>query len=188
MESTWQTRSPTAKLIYCADFAAKKHKLQKRKDPEGTPYINHPIGVARNLTEEGGVEDLDIIQAALLHDCVEDTDTTFEELEFHFGPVVTGIVREVTDQKEIPKAERKRLQVLNAPKLSKSAKTLRMADKIYNLRDQIRALPRGWTEQRRREYFVWAEQVAMGVYDGHSGLAAILQNIFVQYKESIANP
>lgn len=98
-------------LMKCVNFCAIKHRFQKRKDPEGTPYINHPIGVANILVEEGGVTDPDVIMAALLHDTVEDTDTTLDEIEKQFGTKIRGIVCEVTDNKSLSKETRKVLQV-----------------------------------------------------------------------------
>ena len=100
-----------AELLKAADIAAKKHRDQRRKDSARTPYINHPIGVANILTEEGQVDDLATLQAALLHDTVEDTATTFDEIESIFGKEVRDIVDEVTDDKSLPYDERKRLQV-----------------------------------------------------------------------------
>src|SRR5947209_62116 len=97
-------------LIDTLDFAAKKHSFQRRKDPQATPYINHPIGVAKNLTD-AGIEDLATIQAAILHDTVEDTDTTFAEIEELFGTEVRRLVAECTDDITLPKVDRKRLQV-----------------------------------------------------------------------------
>ena len=93
------------------DFAARKHKDQRRKDAEQTPYINHPIGVAQILSKEGSVTDVDVLIGALLHDTVEDTECTFEEIEELFGSRVRNIVAEVTDDKNLEKMERKRLQV-----------------------------------------------------------------------------
>jgi guanosine-3',5'-bis(diphosphate) 3'-pyrophosphohydrolase len=101
----------SADLLKAANFAAKKHRNQRRKDSARTPYINHPIGVANILTEEGDVDDIATLQAALLHDTVEDTDTTLEEIEQIFGEEVRKIVDEVTDDKRLPYEERKRLQV-----------------------------------------------------------------------------
>src|ERR1039458_5811510 len=66
-------------------FAAEKHRHQRRKDAAASPYINHPIAVATALAVEGGVTDDVILLAACLHDTVEDTETTFEELEETFG-------------------------------------------------------------------------------------------------------
>uniref|UniRef100_A0A3B4WDF4 Guanosine-3',5'-bis(diphosphate) 3'-pyrophosphohydrolase MESH1 n=1 Tax=Seriola lalandi dorsalis TaxID=1841481 RepID=A0A3B4WDF4_SERLL len=87
------------------------------------------------------------LQAALLHDTVEDTDTTPAELEAKFGPTVARIVEEVTDEKSLPKQERKRLQVEHAPHCSRQAKLVKLADKLYNLRDLNRCTPVGWTAQ-----------------------------------------
>ncbi|XP_014333540.1 guanosine-3',5'-bis(diphosphate) 3'-pyrophosphohydrolase MESH1 isoform X3 [Bos mutus] len=135
--------SEVAQLLEAADFAARKHQRQRRKDPEGTPYINHPIGVARILTHEAGITDIVVLQAALLHDTVEDTDTTLDEVELHFGDQVRRLVEEVTDDKTLPKLERKRLQVEHAPQSSPGAKLVKLADKLYNLRDLNRCTPEG---------------------------------------------
>ncbi|NP_001405841.1 guanosine-3',5'-bis(diphosphate) 3'-pyrophosphohydrolase MESH1 isoform 2 [Mus musculus] len=133
--------SEAAQLLEAADFAAHKHRQQRRKDPEGTPYINHPIGVARILTHEAGITDIVVLQAALLHDTVEDTDTTLDEVELHFGAQVRRLVEEVTDDKTLPKLERKRQQVEQAPHSSPGAKLVKLADKLYNLRDLNRCTP-----------------------------------------------
>ncbi|XP_023330134.1 guanosine-3',5'-bis(diphosphate) 3'-pyrophosphohydrolase MESH1 [Eurytemora carolleeae] len=148
-------------LMKATNFAAIKHKDQRRKDTEGTPYINHPIGVANYLTQ-AGVTDLDVIQAALLHDTVEDTETTLEELKIHFGEKVASIVAEVTDEKGQEKHERKRLQIIHARHASKEAKLVKLADKLYNIKDLERCLPTGWTNERRDEYFKWAAKVVSG--------------------------
>lgn len=102
-------------------------------------------------------------QAALLHDTVEDTDTTFAEIEQRFGLEVRRLVEEVTDDKALPRAERKRLQVERAAGLSAGARLVALADKLYNLRDLQRCTPVGWSEQRVREYFAWAARVADGL-------------------------
>lgn len=143
----------------CVDFAARKHRDQRRMDDVKTPYINHPIGVARILSSEAGITDLEVLMAALLHDTVEDTECTFQEIEEHFGPAVRKIVEEVTDDKSLPKMDRKRLQIEHASLSSPKAKLVKLADKLYNLRDLQRCLPEGWTEHRRLDYFKWAKKV-----------------------------
>ncbi|XP_078667078.1 guanosine-3',5'-bis(diphosphate) 3'-pyrophosphohydrolase MESH1-like [Branchiostoma floridae x Branchiostoma belcheri] len=168
----------TEQLIECMNFAAVKHKNQRRKDPDKTPYINHPIGVAYILMKEGGITDVQVLQAALLHDTVEDTETSFEEIEELFGAEVRGIVAEVTDDKTLPKMERKRLQVVNAPKKSHKAKLVKLADKLYNLRDLERATPEGWTAERVTEYFRWAAQVVEGLRGTNQALEHILDELF----------
>lgn len=133
-------------FMKCVQFAAHKHKDQRRKDPCETPYINHPINVATILATEGNIKDEEVIMAALLHDTVEDTDTTFEEIENLFGVAVCGIVREVTDDKSLEKGERKRLQIVHAKTSSHKAKLVKLADKLDNLRDLLVNTPSGWTE------------------------------------------
>uniref|UniRef100_A0A8D0KN26 Guanosine-3',5'-bis(diphosphate) 3'-pyrophosphohydrolase MESH1 n=1 Tax=Salvator merianae TaxID=96440 RepID=A0A8D0KN26_SALMN len=131
------------RLLDAVDFAARKHATQRRKDPEGTPYINHPIGVAQILAQEAGVTDVAVLQAAVLHDTVEDTDTTFSEIEERFGKEVRSIVEEVTDDKTLPKMERKRLQIAHAPESTAAARLVKLADKLHNLRDLNRSVPQG---------------------------------------------
>jgi len=164
-------------LLYTVDFAARKHRQQIRKDPERTPYIVHPIGVAR-LLAEAGVTDLATLQAAILHDTVEDTDTTFNELEQNFGAEVKTIVAECTDDKTLLKEERKRLQIETAPHKSFKAKQVKLADKLHNLRDMQRAIPVGWTKERVQEYYVWAKKVVNGCRGVNSSLEQQLDAIF----------
>ncbi|XP_050165364.1 guanosine-3',5'-bis(diphosphate) 3'-pyrophosphohydrolase MESH1 [Myiozetetes cayanensis] len=172
------TGSDVARLLEAADFAARKHKKQRRKDPEATPFINHPIGVARILVHEAGVTDIVVLQAALLHDTVEDTDTTLSELEERFGAEVRSVVEEVTDDKTLPKMERKRLQVERAPGCSPRAKLVQLADKLYNLRDLNRCTPQGWSAERVQEYFRWAALVVSGLRGTSTRLEAELQRLF----------
>lgn len=150
-------------LIETVNFAAIKHRKQRRKDEDATPYINHPIGVARILTHEANIYDIATLQAAILHDTVEDTDTTFEEIEQNFGSKVRSIVEEVTDDKSLPKQVRKQLQIEHAPGCSREAKLVKLADKLYNLRDLQRCTPVGWSRTRVQEYFEWAEKVVHGL-------------------------
>ncbi|XP_029933159.1 guanosine-3',5'-bis(diphosphate) 3'-pyrophosphohydrolase MESH1 [Myripristis murdjan] len=167
-------------LLETVNFAAEKHRNQRRKDPEETPYINHPIGVARILSHEGAVTDIEVLQAALLHDTVEDTDCSIAELEAKFGVTVARIVQEVTDDKTLPKQERKRLQVEHAPHRSHQAKLVKLADKLYNLRDLNRCTPRGWAAERVQEYFVWASQVVRGLRGTNAALEEKLDELFKQ--------
>ncbi|XP_027522534.1 guanosine-3',5'-bis(diphosphate) 3'-pyrophosphohydrolase MESH1 [Corapipo altera] len=170
--------SDVARLLEAVDFAARKHKEQRRKDPEGTPFINHPIGVARILAHEAGVTDIVVLQAALLHDTVEDTDTTLSEIEEQFGVDVRRVVEEVTDDKMLPKMERKRLQVERAPGCSPRAKLVQLADKLYNLRDLNRCTPQGWSAERVQEYFRWAALVVSGLRGTSAPLEGALQRLF----------
>lgn len=167
----------TEALLKCTNFAALKHSTQRRKDPEGTPYINHPIGVAW-LLSEAGVRDSAVLQAALLHDTLEDTETTEQELRDHFGDRITDIVLEVTDDKTLPKEERKRLQVVHGATSSNEAKLVKLADKLYNCTDLVRARPSGWSKERARQYLLWSKQVLDGGLRGvNSGLEKRLNDV-----------
>src|SRR3954471_6108239 len=161
-----------APLLKSLAFAAHKHRDQRRKDAEASPYINHPIALADVLVNEGGVTDEEVLCAALLHDTVEDTDTTPEELAEAFGPRIARIVAEVTDDQKLPKAERKRLQVEHAATISREAKLVKLADKICNLRDVAARPPAGWSLERRREYFEWAGSVVDRLRGVHPALEA----------------
>jgi guanosine-3',5'-bis(diphosphate) 3'-pyrophosphohydrolase len=159
-------------LLKALAFAAHKHRDQRRKDPEASPYINHPIALADVLVNEGGVTDIEVLCAALLHDTLEDTATTGEELAEAFGARIAAIVAEVTDDTRLPKAERKRLQIEHAPDLTRQAKLVKLADKICNLRDVAQRAPGGWDLARRREYFDWAKRVVDGLRGTHPRLEA----------------
>jgi GTP diphosphokinase / guanosine-3',5'-bis(diphosphate) 3'-diphosphatase len=155
-------------------FAAHKHRDQRRKDPGASPYINHPIGLADVLVNEGGVTQTEILCAALLHDTVEDTKTSPEELSELFGAVISHIVMEVTDDKNLPKKVRKRVQIEHAGSLSREAKAVKLADKICNLRDVEQAAPPDWSLARRQEYYDWAKEVV----DGLRGEFPLLEAVF----------
>ena len=163
-----------ALLLKALAFAAHKHRDQRRKDAQASPYINHPIALADVLVNEGGVTDVEVLCAALLHDTVEDTATTHEELVDAFGSRIARIVAEVTDDKALPKAERKRLQIEHAARLSPEAKRVKLADKICNLRDVASQPPAHWDLPRRREYFDWAKSVV----DRLRGVDARLEEAF----------
>jgi len=149
-------------LLRAARFSAHKHRYQRRKDKDASPYINHPIEVAELMANAGQVNDLPALLAAVLHDTVEDTDTNLAELETVFGRVVRALVEEVTDDKSLPKEKRKRLQIEHAQRLSAWAKQIKIADKICNVRDITYTPPPSWSLERRREYLRWAEKVVAG--------------------------
>lgn len=149
-------------LLQALAFAAEKHRNQRRKDAEASPYINHPIAVASVLAVEAQVTDEATVLAAILHDIVEDTETTVSELEGQFGVEIAQLVAEVTDDKSLSKQVRKELQVRHAATASSSAKRLKLADKICNVRDVTAHQPLDWPLERRREYLSWAERVAAG--------------------------
>jgi GTP diphosphokinase / guanosine-3',5'-bis(diphosphate) 3'-diphosphatase len=157
-------------ILGAAAFAADKHRTLRRKDADASPSINHPIGLANTLVSEADVQDPVVLAAAFLHDTVEDTETSEAELRAAFGPEVTAVVMEVTDDKSLHKAERKRLQIVHAGELSSRAKLVKLADKICNLRDISGSPPAGWSLERKREYFDWAKQVVDGLRGSHPRL------------------
>ena len=157
-----EDRADTANLLKAIEFASRKHSTQRRKDFDTSPYINHPIAVTHLLADTGGVIDLVTLIGAVLHDTIEDTKTTGDELEAQFGRTVRKIVEELTDDKELDKAVRKQLQIDHAPKLSKQAKVIKLADKIANVQDVTDAPPADWDRARRIDYLDWTEKVVAG--------------------------
>ena len=164
---------PTGTLLRALEFAAARHRDQRRKDALASPYINHPIAVAAALWHEGEVRDPVALTAAILHDTIEDTATTAAELAARFGAEVAAVVVEVTDDKTLPKLQRKALQIEHAPHLSRPAKLVKLADKTANLRDIIATPPATWDLQRRQHYFDWAATVIAQVRGTHAGLESL---------------
>ena len=167
-----------SRILQALAFAAHKHRDQRRKDTAASPYINHPIALASVLCNEAQVTDVAVICGALLHDTVEDTDTSPGELEAAFGAAVRDIVLEVTDDKTLTKSERKQLQIDHAPNLSDEAKLVKLADKICNLRDVADQPPASWDLARRQEYFDWAKRVVDRLRGVHPRLEAIFDEVY----------
>lgn len=168
--------SATSEVLRAAAFAADKHRNQRRKDTDASPYINHPIALAQLLATDGKISDPVVLCAALLHDTLEDTETTSQELIAEFGVEICTVVQEVTDDKSLPKQVRKQLQIEHARSISKKAKLVKLADKICNLRDIRDYPPADWTSERKGEYFDWAKSVV----DGLRGSSPALEMIFDQ--------
>lgn len=165
-------------LLDAVLFAAERHRNQRRKDADASPYINHPIALAHLLATTGGVNDVVVLQAAILHDTIEDTETTEAELRARFGADVTNIVLEVTDDKSLSKLRRKELQVEHAQDKSPGAALVKLADKTCNLRDIAAAPPADWPLARRQEYFDWAKRVVDGLPAVSAELRAAFDEAF----------
>jgi len=176
-----------AQLLAALRFGAARHAEQPRKDHK-TPFINHPIIVAELLAGPGGVSDVAILQATILHDTLEDTETTPNELRDMFGEQVCSLVKEVTDDKQLPQAERKRRQVAHAPHLSAGAKQIRIADKISNMADLSHSQPPEWSLQRKLEYLDWAEQVVAGCRGCNPALEQAFEGMLRRKREELAQP
>jgi guanosine-3',5'-bis(diphosphate) 3'-pyrophosphohydrolase len=185
MPSPEPTKDPSFTILAALNFAAQKHSRQRRKDSEASPYINHPIAVAEVLSRIGGITDVLTLQSAILHDTIEDTETTPKELEENFGEKVRLIVQELTDNKSLPKQERKRLQVEHAPNLSAPAKLIKIADKICNVSDITATQPAEWPLQRKLEYLDWAEKVISGCRDCNQSLAQHFDAVVKRSRDSL---
>ena len=169
-------------LVRAIAFASEKHSTQRRKDAAESPYINHPIALVDVLANEGNVTDIDTLCAAALHDTIEDTATTADELKSIFGEKITSFVLELTDDKSLPKHVRKEKQIEHAPHCSPEAKVVKIADKICNLRNILAAPPADWSVERKHEYFEWAAKVVNGVRGTSSELELVFDTIFKKNK------
>ena len=184
-------RSPEIRAIHdvlqAAHFAAEKHSGQRRKGATAEPYINHLLEVAELVSGALAELDTNLVIAALLHDTIEDTGVTKEELAQAFGTDVAELVVELTDDKKLPKAERKRLQIVNAPKKSIRAQVIKVADKISNLRGILSSPPTDWSIQQQRDYFEWGKQVVDGLTAPNQKLKAEFDRVY-QKVETLDSP
>jgi (p)ppGpp synthase/HD superfamily hydrolase len=181
------TENPVLLFARALDFAARKHVHQRRKGELAEPYVNHLSDVARLLAAATQGEDVTLVIAGLLHDTMEDTETSFDELAKEFGQEVAELVAEVTDDKSLPKPERKRLQIATAPHKSARARMIKLADKTSNLHSLISSPPRDWSGERIRDYIEWASKVVAGC----RGVSAYLEQEFETARERVsaqANP
>lgn len=175
----------TGLLLKALRFAAEKHSDQRRKNAKASPYINHPIQVAELLWRVAEVRDETLLIAAILHDTIEDTDAKPEDIRAEFGEEVLALVMEVTDDKSLPKVTRKQLQVEHAPHKSRSAKLLKIADKISNVGDIISTPPKDWSLDRRKEYLLWTEQVVAGLRGVNEKLERQYDDLLMKGKQSL---
>ena len=166
-------------------FAARKHQGQVRKDERGSPYVTHPISVAQVIFEIGKVRDTQTLIAAILHDTIEDTPTTHQEVKENFGEDILSVVLEVTDDKSLEKMKRKRLQVSHAPQLSHQARMIKIADKLVNCGDILVSPPNGWLIQRRREYIQWGADVVSQIRGTNPGLEAAFDHLLKEAEEQL---
>ncbi len=178
-----QNSDPIGVFVKAVAFAADKHRTQRRKDADASPYINHPIALANVLANEGGVTDVVVLSAAVLHDTIEDTNTTAEELTAIFGAKITVTVLDVTDDKSLDKHVRKQRQIEHAPHISKEAKLVKLADKICNLRDILASPPADWSPERKQGYFDWAAKVVADVRGVHPELEAVFDGLLARHAE-----
>lgn len=163
-------------------FACDRHSHQRRKGEAQEPYVNHLAEVAELVATATEGKDVNLIVAAVLHDTVEDTDTLPSEIAAEFNDDVAGLVAEATDDKSLEKSERKRLQVVNAAKKTDRAKLLKLADKTSNLRSIANSPPKGWSQERQRDYLDWALKVAAGLRGVNPWLEARFDEVAEQLR------
>ncbi len=176
---------PVQRILAAARFAAEKHAGQKRKGVAQEPYINHLIEVAQLIAASSATLDTNLVMAGLLHDTIEDTGATAEELEQRFGSDVASLVVEVTDDKSLPKEVRKALQIEHAPKKSPRAQVIKLADKISNLRSILASPPANWSQERKRQYIEWAKQVVDALSAPNSLLKAEFERVYASFGEAV---
>ncbi len=174
-------------FLKALQFAAYHHRDQRRKCSSHAPYINHPLSVVEILWQTGGVRDVTTLVAALLHDTIEDTSATPEEIREQFGEEVMEIVMEVTDDRNLPKAERKRLQVATAPHKSPKARQIKLADKINNVFEIAHDPPTDWSFEYRHEYLDWGREVVNGLRGQNPSLEALYDQVFDEAQKMLAD-
>jgi guanosine-3',5'-bis(diphosphate) 3'-pyrophosphohydrolase len=184
-QSGSKSASTAAQLLAAAIFSADRHRDQRRKGVRETPYINHPLEVSERIVRVGGVDEVEVLMAAILHDTIEDTETTAAEIERHFGRTVAGLVLEVTDDRSLTWMERKRLEIEHASGLTPRAKLIKLADKICNVEDTESNPPSSWSRQRRRDYLDFAEQIALGCRGNNAALDAEFVRVLTSARAKI---
>ena len=179
------TDSALDRIFEAAIFAARKHQGQVRKDDRQSPYITHPLQVAQTLWGTGGVRDTKTLIAAILHDTIEDTSTTQDEVREKFGDEVLAIVLEVTDDKSLEKLVRKRQQVVHAPELSEPARLIKLGDKLVNCSDILENPPSNWTLDRRRNYIQWGADVIAQIRGTNHSLENAFDRVLAEAQEQL---
>ena len=178
-EMTSKSPEDVSLVTRAYDFAEEAHRPQKRYS--GDPYFVHTAEVGFYLAQVG--MDAAAIAAGLLHDTIEDTETTENELTTTFGSHVSSVVLEVTDDKSLEKHVRKQRQIEHAPHISTEAKLVKLADKICNLRDILASPPANWSTERKQAYFDWASKVVAGLRGVHPNLEAVFDGLVARHAE-----
>ena len=168
------------KLVDATYFAALKHTNQRRKNAANDPYINHPIHVV-DLLCKAGIEDVDILCAGVLHDTVEDTNATLEEIELRFGARVAQMVADVTDDKSLPKQVRKQKQIEHVLVASEGAKLVKLADKYSHLSDLMSNPPSAWSPDEIQGYAYWCLAVVKQIRGLNAWFDYKFDQLFADY-------
>lgn len=166
-------------LLKAVDFAAYKHRNQRRKNDKKSPYIEHPIHVAYTLSQ-CDILDVNVLCGSLLHDTVEDTDTTLNDIETIFGKKIVTIVNDVTDDKSLSKIERKRLQIehTQGSGILYESKLVKLGDKFSNLSSLSSSPPVTWSSDEIQGYALWCYRVCLNLRNINSMMDKLLGTIF----------
>ena len=174
-----------ALIFKAVKFAADKHRHQRRRNEEESPYINHPIDVAETLWRGGGGRGAAALVAGLLHETVEEGGRKDPESEAEFGADVLSLVQEVSDDKSLPKEVRKQLQIENAPHKTYGAKLIKLGDKINNIRDLSQSPPATWSLERKQKYLDWTEQVIAGLRGTSADLEEHYDRLLLEARQAL---
>jgi len=172
-------------LLKSLRFSADKHRNQRRKDEQASPYINHPIEVVETMWRVGQVRYIPALAAAVLHDTIEDTSATPDEIRSLFGDEILELVLEVSDDKNLPRQTRKQLQIEHAPFITEAAKQIKLADKICNVYDLSHSPPKDWSSQRLKEYLDWSEKVVAGLRGANLALEVLFDEVLRDARNSL---
>jgi guanosine-3',5'-bis(diphosphate) 3'-pyrophosphohydrolase len=142
--------------LQALDFAAERHSAQRRKGPDAAPYVNHLIEDATLVANVGQIDDVEVLIAAVLHDVLEDTPTTADEVTARFGARVCQFVQALSDDKSLPRKRRRQITLQELPETEELVKVIKLADLASN----IKLLPPTWSDDRKREYLEWSEHAA----------------------------
>lgn len=181
VEKKLLTEADVSKILQAVSFAAEKHQSQFRKNSKKTPYVIHPIGVADNIVSVGKVYEADVIIAALLHDVMDGTNATYEEISAYFGDKVAEYVQEVTGDLTLSDKEQKIQQIIDAPNQSAGATAIRLSDKLHNLSTLMKDPSEGWTQDRLDGYFQWVLAVVDQLPDSNDSLKEAVQGTITDY-------
>ncbi|QPF84218.1 HD domain-containing protein [Bradyrhizobium genosp. L] len=178
---------PAIRLISeAADFAARRHNGMVRKGRGDGPYINHLAEVANLLAQVTDGADAELVAAGWLHDTIEDTATTREELAERFTERVASLVVECTDDMRLPKAIRRQKQIEDAPHKSPDAKLIKIADKISNTRARIVPHPSRDERDDLADYAAWGAKVVAGCRGGNPRLDRMFDDTIARARAALA--
>ncbi len=169
-------------------FGAEKHKAQVRSNLKKTPYIIHPIEVADFVMRIGKVYDKNVLSAALLHDVMDETGTTYEEIENRYGKIVSQYVQEMTVKKELTLKEQKKYQIIQAFHQTPSVAVIKLSDKLSNLKTLAQTPPASWSRDRIDQYFQWAQSVIENLPEANSFLKQAVKDVILNYWEKQDQP